>query len=66
MKLITQRRGRKSGNVGVTIHILEQGSKNSKTLTVHGFSVEECYEKIRFFFRALEKSKAGITILIEE
>ena len=64
--LIEDRKGRKAG--GITINIYEQYSRpiHSKTLTVHGYDVDEIYAKIKFFLTALENSKnRNVTILVE-
>lgn len=67
MKLIKKRTGKKGGEHGVTIHILEQGISGSKTLTVHGINVEQAFSVIKMLFKAMEMSKDGsFTILIDK
>jgi len=67
MKLIQKRTGKKGGEHGITIHILQQGMKGeSKSLTVHGINVEQTYSAILMLFKAMEMSKDGaFTILID-
>jgi hypothetical protein len=68
--LIDKRNGKKKGIIGITINIYEQYTKpvRSKSLTVHGYTLDEVFAKVKFFFRALEMSdkKKGFKIYIEE
>lgn len=67
MKLIEKRTGKKNTEHGVTVHILEQGSVGSKTLTIHGINVEQAFSAIKMLFKAMEMSKDGaFTILIDK
>ena len=68
MEIIRQRVGRRRNKRGVTVNIYEQGIRPiiSKSITIHGLSVSQIYEKILFLFSAYEKSKDGkIEIIIE-
>jgi len=63
--LIEERKGKKKGERGVTINIYEQEVKPSisKSITVHGYSVDEIFTKIKFFLKALEKDKKVIILV---
>ena len=66
--LIDKRRGKKIGIKGITINIYEQYTRpiHSKSLTVHGYDVDEIYTKIKLFLKALENSKnKNVIILVE-
>ena len=65
--LINDRRGKKIGVKGITINIYEQYTRpiHSKSLTVHGYDVEEIYIKIKLFLKALESSRnKNVVILV--
>ena len=66
--LIDDRKGKKKGIKGVTINIYEQYTRPiySKSITVHGYDVEEIYTKIKFFLKALESSKKKNVIILVE
>ena len=65
--MIQTRAGKKKGKVGITIHIYQQYHKPqySKTLTLQNISVDEVYEKIRFFFKILGTVNKNIVITEE-
>ena len=65
--LINDRKGKTKGIRGVTINIYEQESRplRSKSLTVHGYDIEEVWTKINFLFRALSYGKK-IVIQVEK
>lgn len=66
MKLITEQNGKRKGIKGVTIHILKQGSmERSRTITIHGLTIQQVHEKLKFFFNALKESTKGIDIIIK-
>ena len=55
MKVIRKHTGKRRERKGITIHLLKQGSKErSKTITVHGLNIDQLYEKLLFFTKALE------------
>jgi len=61
VKVIEGKTGYKKGEYGVTVMFLKQKKGNGvrKSFTVHGLSVDQAYQKAKFFFRALEKMKSG-------
>ena len=42
---------------GITVLIMDKQSKKSKSFTVYNISVEETFEKTKFFFNALSQNK---------
>lgn len=49
MDVIADRKGKKSGERGVTVHILRQKSdEQSKVVTVKNSTVREVYNKVKF------------------
>ena len=53
--VIQKRRGRQKGIKGCTITILSPDRKKCKSLTVHGYTVEQIHEKIFFFLYKLNQ-----------
>jgi len=63
MELIDQHTGKRKGEVGVTIHLLKQGSgERSQSITVHGLSIQELYMKLMFYLKSLEKGNVDLII----
>lgn len=64
MKLISERQGKQKGETGVTVHIYKQRTKpmETATITIHGLSVQQIAEKIKFFFKHLTEGKVRIEI----
>ena len=66
LELIDNHTGKHKGERGITIHLLEQGSSGgSKSITVHGVSIQSLYEKLLFYPRSLEVSDKGVDIIIK-
>jgi hypothetical protein len=65
--IIESHRKKKKGILGVTVKIFEQKSKTTaKSFTVHGYSVDELYAKLKFFLNAIDMSKnKSVVIAIE-
>ncbi len=53
--VIQKRRGRQKGIKGCLITILSPDRKHSKSLTVHGYTVDELHEKIFLFVYKLNQ-----------
>lgn len=47
---------------GVTIQVKKQGETGTQSLTIHGYSKEEIYNKIYFLFKNLSESNDDITL----
>ena len=65
--LIEERKGKIRGKRGITINIYEQESRpmHSKSITVHGYDIEEVWTFINFLFRALDYGRIR-TIQVEK
>lgn len=63
--LIKNRKGKKKGKTGITISIYEQYKKPrmQKSLTVHDMTVNQVYQKIKFFMKAIENGKVEKIII---
>jgi len=67
--MIRSRKSRKWGKRGVTVKVYKQQEPDvSKSLTIHGYSIEEIYTNIKHWFlaRELAKKDSPINIIIEE
>lgn len=66
MIVINKHEGKRKGQKGITVHLLKQGSKEqSKSITVHGMSINQLYEKLMFYFKTLSVADNGIEIIIK-
>ena len=48
--VIQQKSGKKKGKRGVTIVIFNESKKQSKCLTVHGYSLQDAFDMVYFSF----------------
>ena len=55
MDVISDRKGKKSGERGVTVHILRQKSdEQSKTITIKKSTIDEVYSKVKFALNSID------------